>query len=377
MNLNILHDFVGMKNRIIQLATKSDVNTANMDIGNVDEGKLGLEEFRINTRKCSKSPIASQAMQNMGQQQHTQQTGVPINVANNEARPTNPDIICHNCKGKGHIARNCPQPDQRGQQKGAWGKNGWLNKGNKGQWSKGGWNKGASKGYNSKGGGNGKGKGVYAVDDWHGEEQWYWDPTPFAGCVEEQMPVDDHQCDPGCSCGTPVRELVIDESDDEEWCGVCEEDNEDDIHFEDENDVDVDNHEADHAPVQTELSPVEWPCLEPRGQSLQQLRDYVKERNTPSVLSPDEWARARARMKEMAPSMFTVEKAQSSWTPIDSVHTPPADEAPWTVKVNTKNRSNRKKVRTAVAPDADFTGVIDENVPQPLCVTGEIGRELN
>ena len=350
-----------MENRILYLATESDMHTSNMDVGNVNKQNSAgscfavatpaAQEYQINTREKAVQPTGA----------CNGQPAVRVNAMTNgvgsatlAGRPNNPDIICYTCNERGHISGHCQKRQVKGgAAKGEQWKGGWVSKGTKGQ-PKGGWNTVSSKGW------GGKGKGAYAVGEWVPED-WYWEPAAFAGCIEETL------SGSRCSCHEP---LISDSEDvpQELLCGVCE----DDLQFEDEEEIDgrnIDKNigaevgELETSPMphrelfghpveqqspnqedrrmprgefcrqpdtQPTLNLNDWPCQPIISASIQQYRERMLSRNIPVSLTEEEWTAARARVKTMMDA-HDERVERESWTEVTSK--------------NKKNRSARKRAR--------------------------------
>ena len=96
---------------------------------------------------------------------------------------------------------------------------------NKGGGNKGSWSKGGGKGFQGKGG-----KGAYGLSEWAPDDSWYWEPTSFAGCIEEV-----------CNC----HEEVLPDEDEPIFCGMCEDmPEQDDFEFSSAADASEDDDES-------------------------------------------------------------------------------------------------------------------------------------
>ena len=198
-DLKMLHSYKDMKQNILETATEANMNVNRMDIGNVDAEKMAMH-FNIGTPDGKANPPQGESPPQSPPVGGNQES---LNAAEQGKGPDLSQIQCYNCLKYGHKSIDCPTRPSKGKGKGwpnqkgnAWKGGydvGWGQQKGKG-WSKGCWQKGKG------------GKGVNNIDENWGRGDWYPEGVPL--CAIYIIGDDDE-----------IR--------DEDICGMCCEEDED------------------------------------------------------------------------------------------------------------------------------------------------------
>lgn len=309
INDNIMHDYKVMKTRILQIATESDTSTGHMDIGKVSvERAADVYNIATPDNKAPGSGLSTP------QSPKSEEAGEALYSAEQGKGNRDANIRCFTCNGLGHRAVDCPMKSTKGggkggkpgqwrsQQKGGQYKGSWgqYPKGGK-SWGKGSWSK------------NGPGKGAMSLEEDWGE--WYGqEGVPLCGLFDSHdsmIELEDMMTCGACEDGPDEEEVnAAAECECCEWDSEAEPDlqyEDDEMHFDD-----------DDTPAPLE----EWPCLPIRVKTLEEEREYIRSRNTPLRLSPDEWVAARKRVQD------TVRQFEASGNSFEALNEEPESNAP-------------------------------------------------